>query len=104
MILCSPVCHTHYFTLSLPLVMGLLALEWRRRGTTALGARLKTLLAVQIVGNTLPLLPPLEVLKDTGLAMYTALALWAIACVVLWKEGQAPPAGAEGGRGFASAA
>jgi hypothetical protein len=104
MILCSPVCHTHYFTLSLPLVMVLLALEWQRRGTTDIGAGLKILLAVQIVGNTLPLLPPFEILKDTGLAMYTALALWVAACAALWKQGQAPPVGAEGGPDLAAAA
>lgn len=103
MILCSPVCHTHYFTLSLPLVMGLLALEWRRRGALTMGPGLKLLLAAQVVGSILPLLPPLEVLKDTGLAMYTALTLWATACVVLWRQGR-EPAGAERGHGLATAA
>jgi hypothetical protein len=104
MILCSPVCHTHYFTLSLPLVMGLLALAWQRHGSMIIGAGLKVLLAVQVVGNVLPLLPPLEVLKDIGLAMYTALALWAAACVALWKQGQPPAAGAEGRCDLAAAA
>jgi hypothetical protein len=104
MILCSPVCHTHYFTLSLPLVTGLLALEWQRRGMAVIGVGLKILLAVQIIGNTLPLLPPLEVLKDTGLAMYTALALWAVACTVLWNQGQAPPGSAVGNHDLVAAA
>jgi hypothetical protein len=104
MILCSPVCHTHYFTLSLPLVMALLALAGQGRGRRTSGVGLKSLLVLQLVGNTLPLLPPLELLKDTGLAMYTALALWAVACVVLWRQGQVPPAGAEQSHHRAAAA
>jgi hypothetical protein len=103
MVLCSPVCHTHYFTLSLPLVMGLLDRAWQQPGTLTIGPGLKALLAVQVVGNVLPLLPPLEVLKDTGLAMYTALALWAAACVVLWNQGR-EPVGAERGHDLAAAA
>lgn len=104
MILCSPVCHTHYFVLSLPLVMGLLARDWQRRGTTDLSPGLTSLLALQIVGNTLPLLPPFEILKDIGLALYTALTLWSVACVVLWKQGQASRTGTAGGHDLATAA
>jgi hypothetical protein len=104
MILSSPVCHTHYFTLSLPLVMGLLARQWQQSGTTAIGPGLKTLLTIQIIGNTLPLLPPFEVLKDIGLAMYTALTLWMVACVLLWRQGRTVPAVTEPGRDIAAAA
>jgi hypothetical protein len=86
MVLASPVCHTHYFTLSLPLVMGLLAREWERRGSTDVGWGLLALFALQLAGNILPLLPVFEVLKDAGLAMYTALALWLSACVLLWRR------------------
>jgi alpha-1,2-mannosyltransferase len=98
MVLASPVCHTHYFTLALPLVMGLLAWEWERRGSTEVGWGLVVLFALQVAGNVLPLLPAFEVLKDVGLAMYTALALWLAACVALWRrprptsgEGAQPP-------------
>jgi hypothetical protein len=104
MILCSPVCHTHYFVLSVPLVMSLIALEWQRRGTTDLSTGLTILLTLQIIGNTLPLLPPFEILKDTGLALYTALSLWSVACGVLWKQGQASRAGTAGGHDLATAA
>jgi hypothetical protein len=95
MILASPVCHTHYFTLSLPLVMGLLARESERRGSTEVGWGLVALFAVQVVGNVLPLLPVFEVLKDAGLAMYTALALWLAACVALWRKPQPSGEGAQ---------
>jgi len=50
------------------------------------GWGLVALFAVQVVGNVLPLLPVFEVLKDAGLAMYTALALWLTACVALWRQ------------------
>jgi hypothetical protein len=86
MILMSPVCHTHYFALSLPLVMGLIAWDWQRTGEAGLSYRIVGLIAMQIVGNTLPLLPPTEVLKDVGLATYTALALWLLACVVVRRS------------------
>jgi hypothetical protein len=96
MVLASPVCHTHYFTLSLPLVMGLLAREWERRGSTDVGWGLIALFALQLAGNILPLLPVFEVLKDAGLAMYTALALWLAACVLLWRRPR--PSAGEGAR------
>ena len=91
MILTSPVCHTHYFVLSLPLVMGLLAWAWERWPPARVRWALVVLLVLQVVGNTLPLLPTLEVCKDAGLALYTALALWLAGCLILWRGA---PAGA----------
>jgi hypothetical protein len=91
MILSSPVCHTHYFALSLPLVMGQLALAWQRSGPPAIGPALWLLFAVQLAGNILPLLPGYEVVKDTGLAMYTALLLWGVSCVAMWRQAKAVP-------------
>jgi hypothetical protein len=91
MLLMSPVCHTHYFALSLPLVMGLIAWHWERTGKPALSPAVVGLIAVQVIGNTLPLLPVTEVLKDVGLATYTALILWALACRVVWRSGPTPP-------------
>jgi len=85
MLVSSPVCHTHYFVLSLPLVMALVARESDRRGGMGLQPGLSALLAAQVVCNTLPLIAGLEVFKDAGLALYAALALWATACVSLWR-------------------
>jgi hypothetical protein len=92
MILMSPVCHTHYFAMSLPLVMGLIAWHWERTGRAGLSLGIICLVAVQIIGNTLPLLPATEVLKDVGLATYTALVLWLLACIVVWRSGFPPTA------------
>jgi len=92
MLASSPVCHTHYFALSLPLVMALVAREWDRAGTMKLSPGLWALLAVQAAGNTLPLIAGLEVFKDAGLALYAALALWATACVSLWRGAATPAA------------
>jgi hypothetical protein len=87
MLFLSPVCHTHYFSLSLPLVMGLLARRWEQAPSGRAGAGLWLLLGMQVVGNALPLFPIFEKLKDGGLTLATALALWATACVVLWRLG-----------------
>jgi hypothetical protein len=83
MILLSPVCHTHYFALAVPLTMGLLAWAWEQDLQPAQRGRLALFFAGQIIGQLLPLVPSLEVLKDTGLAMYTALLLWLVGCLVL---------------------
>lgn len=92
MILLSPVCHTHYFLLSLPAMMALIARSWDRHQTWGQQAGLVVLAVVQVVGHTLPLLPACEVLKDVGLAMYTALALWLAAVLVLRRGVAAAPA------------
>ena len=104
MLVSSPVCHTHYFLLSLPLVMALLARLWERGGDARLTPAVWVLLLTQIAGNALPLIPTFEVLKDAGLALYTALGLWATACLFLWRGGAGPAAtGAQDG-GLAKAA
>jgi hypothetical protein len=99
MLLLSPVCHTHYFVLSLPALMGLLARAWGRPGGRV-GPGLALLLAGNAVANLLPLLPPFEVLKDAGLATYAALAVWAAACRAL-RRGAAAATGATAARAAA---
>jgi hypothetical protein len=41
------------------------------------------LLTLNLAGNVLPLLPPLEILKDRGMALYAGLLLWLGACVAM---------------------
>ncbi|HEX5270670.1 MAG TPA: glycosyltransferase family 87 protein [Gemmataceae bacterium] len=89
MLLLSPVCHLHYFSLSVPLVLGLTA-AWQARG--GVGRGLVLLLAVNVAANALPRLPGLEVLRDVGLAGYAALLLWAVACAVVWRSTRRPGA------------
>ncbi len=90
MIWMSPVCHSHYFVLSVPLVMTLLARSWERQSLAlkrfaALNVGLFVLIAVQIVGYTLPLM---QDLRDIGLSLYTSLPLWLLACTALWRRGK----------------
>jgi hypothetical protein len=88
MILISPVCHTHYFVLLVPLVMGLLASSWEENPQAEWPTALVALFALQFAAQVLPLLPArwCEVLKDTGFASWMALVLWATACVVLCRD------------------
>jgi hypothetical protein len=80
MLLLSPVCHLHYFCLSLPLVMGLVLVSWEHtRWKVSLGI----LFSVYLIATVLPHLPGLEVLRDVCLAAYANLLLWATALLVL---------------------
>ena len=88
MIWMSPVCHSHYFVLSVPLVMALLARSWERRPQVldrfgALSAGMLVLVIVQIVGYTIPLC---QATRDLGLSLYTALPLWLLACTALLRR------------------
>jgi alpha-1,2-mannosyltransferase len=88
MLLLSPVCHLHYFSLMVLPITGLLAASWeaRQSNTQALMGTSGTLLIVgNILANTLPRLPGLEALRDLGLAMYAALVLWLVCCFMLRK-------------------
>jgi len=104
MLVSSPVCHTHYFMLSLPLVMALLARMWDRAGDARLTGGVWLLLLTQLIGNALPLIPAFWVVKDAGLALYTALGLWAVACLSLWRGGASAPTAAADSDGLAKAA
>jgi hypothetical protein len=103
MLLVSPVCHTHYFCLSILVVMGLLAGSWERAGQASLPRWLPWLLGGVLVGNVLPLLPSLEILKDTGLAAYANLTLWLAGCGTL-RRLPAPGQEERKSAGFRSAA
>jgi hypothetical protein len=91
MLLSSPVCHSHYFALSVPLVMGLLAAAWERDAVTPLSWALAALLAVHVVGATLPLLPDQERFRDAGSAAVGPLLLWLLGCWLLARPGVAAP-------------
>jgi hypothetical protein len=79
MAMLSPVCHTHYFCLTVPLALGLMALG---RGDSVYPHwSICLLLAINAVGNLLPQLQTFTLLRDAGLAMYVTLLLWATACL-----------------------
>ena len=44
------------------------------------------MIIVNVAGEMLPNLPGFDVLRDLALAMYPALLLWAVGCVVLWRR------------------
>jgi hypothetical protein len=86
MILLSPVCHLHYFSLSVLVVAGLFEAHWEGRMTVAPGPGFLVLLAFGVVANLLPHFPAMSKLRDGGLAMYAAVALWATGIAVLWTR------------------
>jgi hypothetical protein len=86
MVLLSPICHMHYFSLCVIVVMGLVVAAWQRNGGTRLGFGLILLLAVNFIVYLLPNVPGWLVLRDLGIAMYPVLVLWIVGTVVLWKR------------------
>ncbi len=88
MLLVSPVCHLHYFSLALPLVAAILAERWQRQEGLSLPAWLWALLAVNALANLLPQLPNMNLLRDCGSAMYGNLLLWLVGVVLLRRRGR----------------
>jgi hypothetical protein len=84
MLLLCPVCHLHYFSLAVPLVMALLAARWQASPT--LGAGWVALGVFETVANVLPNLPDMGLVKDAGLAMYAAVLLWLLGVVTLRRR------------------
>jgi len=82
----SPVCHLHYFTYMLPMIMALLAQRWESRPDIDLGPLLMGLLSLMFVANLLPQLPWMElVLRDVGLPLYAGLGIWFLTVRRLWQ-------------------
>ncbi len=77
MVLASPVCHLHYFCLTLPLIIGMLAVVITRGDSARQLYSLLGLLTVNVLCTTLPILPGMDVLRDHGLAAVGTLLLWA---------------------------
>ncbi len=87
MVLSSPVSHLHYFTLTVPLVMGLVMAG--RDGAVYPRRKALWLLAAFATASAIPLIPGLEALRDLGLASFGALALWCAGTITLWRGVQA---------------
>jgi hypothetical protein len=86
MLLISPVCHLHYFSLLLPLVMALVADRWQKHKGVSPGPWLWVVLVLNGIGNFLPQLPEMNLFRDCGSAMYGSLLLWLTGVVVLWRK------------------
>ncbi len=86
MLLISPVCHLHYYSLLVPLVTALVANRWQKHEGLSLGPWLWALLIVNTVGIFLPQLPDMSIFRDCGSAMYTSLLVWLTGVAVLWQR------------------
>jgi hypothetical protein len=91
MLLLSPVCHLHYFCLSVPLIMAWMAAHWEEVPPMQVGWAVLTLLGFNVIANTLPNLPRMEWSRDGGLATLAALVLWTVANSVVWKRSRHRP-------------
>jgi hypothetical protein len=98
MVMLSPVCHLHYFTVGLPAIMALLARFSRPEARGQLWA-LTVLFAGLTAAWSVPMIPALHVLRDVGVPMYGALALWLTSLLTRWAPAAEQAAGGvEGGR------
>ena len=85
MVMVCPVCHLHYFIVTLPLFMIVRArmetkTDWR-------GYRLWIVLTVTFVlALSVPMIPGVLILRDVGVPLAGALACWFAGLVALWKE------------------
>jgi alpha-1,2-mannosyltransferase len=88
MLLLCPVCHLHYFSFALPLVMAPLAARWQGGETLQVGAGMAVLFIVNAIGNAIPNMWWMEIPRDLGLAMYATLALWCSGVILVWRQRQ----------------
>jgi len=89
MLMLSPICHLHYFCLALPLIMGLVALQWEVYGKK-LSLGLIVLVFVNFVANGITHFPNTDAARDLGLAAYATILLWLFAVVILWQTRPRP--------------
>jgi hypothetical protein len=106
MLASSPVCHLHYYCLSMPMVMGLMAYAWERGGLPRLTAPVVCLFTLNVISGLIPVLaqeidglvtrmieaggpawlhhlPAFVLSRDLGMATYGAALLWLATCSVI---------------------
>jgi alpha-1,2-mannosyltransferase len=86
MLLLSPICHLHYFSLCILVVMGLVAARWQRRTQQSLGVGLSLILLTNIVCYIAPNIPGWLILRDLAITIYPTLMLLAAGTLALWKR------------------
>lgn len=86
MLLISPVCHLHYYSLLVPFVTALVANRWQKHEGLSLGPWLWAVLIVNGIGALLPQLPDMNLFRDCGSAMFGSLLIWLTGVAVLWQR------------------
>ena len=92
MVILSPVCHLHYFTVGLPIVMALMACFEDR--SLAMKVALGVLFAAIMAAWTVPMITGYGVLRDVGVPLAGALALWLTGLCTRWPDRAHEAAGA----------
>jgi alpha-1,2-mannosyltransferase len=77
MLFVSPMCHLHYYVLTMPLVTGLLFRAWNSGQDVRFTRQLPVLLGLHVVGGVIPLV--FESYRNLGFAPLTTIPLWAFA-------------------------
>lgn len=83
MLVVTPVCHTHYFAFALPIVVWLVSRGVREHPHQALSGLGWLLGFVYLAAHALPRLPGLQILQDTGVMMFTGIAVFLLAAKLL---------------------
>ena len=87
MLLASPVCHLHYFTLVVPLAMAVVArlLSSAERGAKDKGRRLVWSIPLVLVpvAYIVHMAPPFPSFRDLAVPMYATLSLWLTGWLIL---------------------
>ena len=85
MLLLSPVCHMHYFSLCAIIVTGLVSARWER-SQPGLGIGLTLIFAINILCYIPPNIPEWLILRDWAITLYPTLLLWAAGIINLRKR------------------
>lgn len=80
-----PTLKPHYYALALPLLMGLVAIEWERRGKPELGRAWIAAFVAYIALGAITELPELLILRELGAITWINLGLWLTGVAVLWR-------------------
>jgi hypothetical protein len=84
MLILSPICHMHYFSLCVVIVLGLVSARWET--SAGLGIGLTLIFAVNILCYIPPNIPGWLVLRDWAVTLYPTLMLWGAGVVTLRKR------------------
>jgi len=88
MLLLSPICHMHYFSLCVVVIMGLVSAR-SASYDSGLGLGLTFIFAVNILCYIPPNIPGWLILRDWAIMLYPTLILWTVGVVTLWKRSRA---------------